>query len=260
MKILEQTGEKIRKSPLFLRMCNKLGKANDSEITTATIAVFKSIFVPIAVMMDDSASPEQKKYTASRAFVTELVAMVAYIGGTKILKEICMTPICEAYYRQKANLKVNMKKIKEYTNKKAAAFGKEKELKELDKSNLGQYHKSIVDKIETLNKTRSAKKQLVLPEPLYLNSKSVFSHIVVCTLALLVIPSMCNVLLPHFMKLINKNQKKEKPAISKNNEPAKPMSGNFPRVPQIFADVHSPKLQTSTYFTKNNYGNMRIGT
>ena len=84
------------------KIITRLGKSNDSEIVTATLAAFKLIFIPISTMSDKKTSKEQKEYAVKRDLLTEVVALAGYLGITKVVKNNLSAPICKKYYSSKA--------------------------------------------------------------------------------------------------------------------------------------------------------------
>ncbi len=81
----------------------RLGKSNDSEITTAILAAFKLVFIPFITMSDDKSTQAQKEYAVKRDFLTESVALLGYLGITGAVKNNLTAPVCAKYYKEKAD-------------------------------------------------------------------------------------------------------------------------------------------------------------
>ena len=50
------------------KIITRLGTSNDSEITTATLAAFKLLLIPLSTLSDKKTSKEQKKYALKEIF------------------------------------------------------------------------------------------------------------------------------------------------------------------------------------------------
>lgn len=192
----------------------RLGRSNDSEIVTATLAAFKLFFIPISTMSDKKTTKEQKEYAIKRDFLTELVALAGYIGVTKIFKNNATAPICKKYYSNKAKklvaegrLDVNSSDYNILTNISS------KDIKAKATNALLGDNKSLYtdNQKENINKLESVIKKfpdiLRMPDDLYIDTKKTLSHICVCTLALTVIPFVTNKIL-EIMKTANKKDNK----------------------------------------------------
>lgn len=182
----------------------KLGKSNDSEIVTASLAAFKLIFIPIATMMDKKTSEKQKKYALKRDFITESVALAGYIGITGTIKNNLTAPVCSKYYKEKAKeltknckLDINSDDYKFLTNINPKTI--KKSIKE---TTLNTDEKNYIKQLENLAKKLS----LQNPKDLYLGTKKTISHICVCALALTIIPMITNKIIEIYS---NKNNKEE---------------------------------------------------
>ena len=88
----------------FDRLFHKLGTSNESDFTTATLAGFKLIFIPLATLQDKTATKEQKEYAVARDVLTEIIALGGYLGITKAFKTYATAPLCKKYYKKKAEL------------------------------------------------------------------------------------------------------------------------------------------------------------
>ncbi len=83
------------------KIFHKLGTSNESDFTTATLAGFKLLFVPLATMNDKKATKEQKEYAITRDVLTEIIALTGYLGITKAVKTLAPAPLCKQYYKNK---------------------------------------------------------------------------------------------------------------------------------------------------------------
>ena len=186
----------------------RLGKSNDSEIVTATLAAFKLIFIPIGTLSDKKSTKEQKRYTVTRDLLTESVALTGYIGITKALKNNLTGPICSKYYKQKAKeLKNNLSDDEFHflskIDRNAIKYNAMSEFSGKDAKVFSDNQKEIIQKLEGIVKRFPEKLQN--PKDLYLNTKKTLSHLTVCTLALTLIPFVTNKIL----EVMSKSKTKE---------------------------------------------------
>ena len=180
------------------KIITRLGKSNDSEIVTATLAAFKLIFIPIGTMSDKKSTKEQKTYTVTRDLLTESVALTGYIGITKALKNNLTGPICSKYYKQKAkelkgNLSSDEFSFLQKIDKNALKHNAMNEFLSDDAKTYTENQKEVIKKLEDIVKKFPEKLQN--PKDLYLNTKKTLSHLCVCTLALTLIPFLTNKIL-----------------------------------------------------------------
>ena len=180
----------------------RIGSSNDSEIVTASLAAFKLIFIPVATMSDKEVTLKQKSYAIKRDLVTELVALMGYIGITGLIKNNLTAPICSKYYKQKANELVKNKKLDINSDDfKILANANSKLIKKSIKElSLEENEKEYIKNLQNI----AEKFSLHLPQKLYLNTKKTISHICVCTLALTLIPMITNKILEFYSKRKNK--------------------------------------------------------
>lgn len=202
-----QTTLKAKGTSFTEKVFHKLGTANDSEITTATIAAFKLCFVPLGIALDKKANESQKEYAILRNTLTELIALTAYLGITKIVKNRLPNPICKRYYAEKGIANVEMKKINEYTKAFDKNFNDPEQIKALNESPIGKYYASIIEKINEINISGKFKKVIIEPTSLLKKSRSVISHVTVCVLAFSFIPQVCNLAMKPFSNLYHKLHK-----------------------------------------------------
>lgn len=202
-----QTALKAKSTSFTEKVFHKLGTANDSEITTATIAAFKLCFVPLGIALDKKANESQKEYAILRNTLTELIALASYLGVTKIIKDRLPSPICKKYYAEKGIANVEMKKINEYTKAFDKNFNNPEKIKALNESPVGKYYTSIIEKINELNISGKFKKVIIEPTSLLKKSRSVIAHVTVCILAFSFIPQVCNLAMKPFSDLYHKLNK-----------------------------------------------------
>ena len=183
------------------RILYKLGKSNDSEIATASIAAFKLFFIPMAALGDKKSTNEQKKYVIKRDIITETAALLSYIGITRVIKNNLTSPVCKKYYKDKAKKLVKNRKLDISSDDfKILTNIDGKALKNYAVSDLAQNGNLLTKEqskhIKSLeNVVLKFKDYLQSPKDLYLNTKKSISHICVCTLALSLIPFMTNKIL-----------------------------------------------------------------
>ena len=197
------------------KIITRLGTSNDSEITTATLAAFKLLLIPLSTLSDKKTSKEQKKYALKRDFLTESVALCGYLGITKGIKTFATGPICSKYYKQKAKELVKSGLIdKNSSTYKVLSSVSSKNIKEyainslLDNKVESPDMEAFEETIKNLNSSLKDKiSNIQLPKNLYFNTKKTISHICVCTLALTLIPFVTNKIL----ELISKNSDNKKP-------------------------------------------------
>ncbi len=227
----------------------KLGSSNDSDIATAALAGFKLFFIPIATMSDKKATKEQKEYAATRDFLTELIALGTYIGVTKEFKLHGTTPLSLSYYKKKAKLirKGEIEGVDPKLFEQELKTLENIDKKSFKSVMFDIYHRSpanpnaTADQIRHVNKLTEAveklqkvfpkelsrpdkffakiaydfknlfnKKALIQsPVDLYNNVKLNISQICIWTLAVLIIPPMCNALIKPFMKKFKQMQDKK---------------------------------------------------
>jgi hypothetical protein len=191
----------------------KLGKSNDSEIVTATLAAFKLIFIPISTMSDKKTSKEQKEYAIKRDLFTEIVALAGYVGITKAVKNNLTAPICKKYYSLKAKelnkagkLDINSEDFKILNNACAKSI-KASAMDSLPGSTIKRCTNEQKENIKKLeNVVAKFADILQKPNDLYLNTKKTISHACVCILALTIIPFITNKILA---LIANSNTKKD---------------------------------------------------
>ena len=196
------------------KIITHIGKSNDSEIVTATLAAFKLIFIPISTMSDKKTTKEQKEYAIKRDFLTELIALTGYIGVTKIFKNNATAPICKKYYKDKAKklikdgkLDINSDEYNILTNisaKDIKAHAMDSFL-ENGKKICTQNQNDNIKKLESI--VEKFNDVLRKPDDLYIDTKKTLSHVCVCTLALSVIPFITNKILE---VMSNKNKENKK--------------------------------------------------
>lgn len=190
----------------------KLGKSNDSEIVTATLAAFKLIFIPISTMSDKKTTKEQKEYAIKRDLLTEIVALAGYVSITKAVKNNLTAPICKKYYSQKAKelnqagkLDINSEDFQILNN----ACAKSIKASAMDSLSGNGTKICTNEQKENIKKLENVVEKfaniLQKPDDLYLNTKKTISHVCVCMLALTVIPFVTNKILA----LIAKNNSKK---------------------------------------------------
>ena len=191
-------------SGIMDKILTRIGSSNDSEIVTASLAAFKLIFIPVATMSDKEITPKQKAYAIKRDFVTELIALMGYIGITGLIKNNFTAPVCSKYYKQKANelakagkLDINSDDFKTLINTNSKLI--KKSIKE---ATLNNQEKDYVKNLQGL----AEKFSLHSPQKLYTNTKKTISHICVCTLALTIIPMITNKILEMYSKRKSKHQ------------------------------------------------------
>lgn len=180
------------------KVITRLGKSNDSEIVTATLAAFKLIFIPFATMSDKKSTKEQKIYATTRDFLTEGVALAGYIGITKAVKNNLTGPICSKYYKYKAkelkdNLSADDFKFLSSIDKKELKNHAMNDFLESSAKIFTSSQKDNMGRLEEIVKAFPDKLQN--PKELYLNTKKTISHLCVCTLALTLIPFITNKIL-----------------------------------------------------------------
>ena len=213
-------------SELVDKIITRLGKSNDSEIVTATLAAFKLIFIPIGTMSDKKSTKEQKTYTVTRDLLTESVALAGYIGITKALKNNLTGPICSKYYKEKAKeLKGNLSSDEfGFLSKIDKNAIKHNAMNEFLPENAKTYtdnQKEIIQKLEEIVKKFPEKLQN--PKDLYLNTKKTLSHLTVCTLALTLIPFVTNKIL-EVMSKTGLDEKLSKTDDNKSSRVFKPIN------------------------------------
>lgn len=195
------------------KIITRLGRSNDSEIVTATLAAFKLIFIPISTMSDNKTTKEQKEYAIKRDFITELVALAGYIGITKAFKNNATAPICKKYYKDKAKklikegrLDINSDDYNILTNISSKDIKTHAMNSFLDENKkiYGENQKENIAKLESV--IEKFKDVLRKPDDLYIDTKKTLSHVCVCTLALTVIPFITNKIL----KVVSNTNKENK--------------------------------------------------
>lgn len=233
----------------FKNVFYKLGSSNDSDIATAALAGFKLFFIPVATMSDKKATREQKEYAATRDFLTELIALTTYIGVTREFKLHGTTPLSLSYYKKKAKLirENKIENIKPELFEQELKTLENIDKKSFKSVMFDIYHrnpakpKATNDQIQHVDKLTEAieklqkffpeepvkpdkffakiaydfknlfnKKALIQsPVDLYNNVKLNISQVCIWTLAILIIPPMCNALIKPFMKKFQQMQEKK---------------------------------------------------
>lgn len=274
----------------FEKMTYRLGKANDSEIATGTIAAFKIIFLPIGTLSDNKASKEQKTYAVTRDILTETIALSCYLGITYNIKKYCTGPICAAYYKAKGlkntlgeNFKINAKFLRKAVMEEDALRDTPEALAKLKKTDAYKHFQEISAAVKKKNLENGinieqvkivpdkfkdfiksifkglkvdGKDVILKPDDLYFKTKQALSHVVVLTLALLVIPSLCNILLKPVMAAYKNKQNEKGMGINPETKIDPYPSHN---VPKVFNNI----VQRNTSFGYNNKdrisSSMKIG-
>ena len=217
MKFINSTIDKI---------ITRLGRANDSEITTAILAAFKLVFVPFATMNDKKSTKEEKAYAIKRDLTTESIALLGYLGITNVVKNNLTAPICAKYYKNIAKTLsekniINPKddKFRQLTNIGQKALKKSVNDIISGNTSLTKEEKGSMDMLSYTIKSLNEKipkntipntKKIQMPNDIYLNTRKNLSHVCVLTLALSVIPFLTN----KMMKIVNKKKEPQKPEVS----------------------------------------------
>ena len=220
---------------IFDNIITKLGKSNDSEIVTATLAAFKLVFIPISTISDKKTSKEQKEYAIKRDLLTEIVALAGYVGITKAVKNNLTAPVCKKYYSQKAKelskagkLDINSEDFQILNNADTKSI-KASAMDSLTGNGIKtctNEQKEHIKKLE--NVVEKFADTLQKPNDLYLNTKKTISHTCVCLLALTVIPFITNKILA----LIAKNNSKKASNIQKPQQQKTTYSVKMPTFTQ----------------------------
>ena len=199
-----------------------LGKSNDSEIVTASLAAFKLIFIPIATMSDKKTSKKQKEYAIKRDFITECVALAGYLGITKAIKNNLTGPICAKYYKEKAKTLIENNKLNINDDDYNSLLNVDPKTikKSIKEKSLNQNEKSYLDSLENIAKRFS----LQNPKDLYLNTKKTISHVCVCLLALTIIPMITNKIIEIYSRKKPIEEDTNNKFRQKNYTTIKPMS------------------------------------
>lgn len=208
------------------KIITRLGKSNDSEIVTATLAAFKLIFIPISTMSDKKTTKEQKEYAIKRDLLTELVALAGYLGVTKVFKNNATAPICKKYYKDKAKKLIQDGKLDINSDEYNALINipaKDIKLHAMNSfldDNKKMYTPSQKENIQKIeNVVKKFPELLRKPDSLYIDTKKTLSHICVCTLALTVIPFVTNKIL-EVMAKANETDDRKKIKINDKINPA----------------------------------------
>ena len=195
------------------KIITRLGTSNDSEICTAALAAFKLIFIPFATMSDKKSTKEQKNYALTRDFLTEGVALLGYIGITRVVKNNLSAPICAKYYKDKAfgllkenKLDINSEDYKILSNIDKVAI-KNHAMNEFLEEGAKKYTKNQEQYIKKLEGIVAKFPILQNPKDLYLNTKKTISHVSVCLLALTLIPYITNKLIYVLSKVKSQDNK-----------------------------------------------------
>jgi len=287
-------------NPRIDKIITKLGSSNDSDIATAVLAGFKLFFIPLATLSDKNATKEQKEYAASRDFLTEVIALASYVGITKMFKWHGTTPICNSYYKKKVKMiregkipgvdpskfsekdfqaleNIDKKSFKSVMldmyqrpkNKPKATDAERKYVADLTK--IVKKFQDVYPKFEepkagfkkfmySFSNFTDKRVPIQLPEKLYNNARLSISQVCIWTLAVLVIPPLCNVMLKPLLTQIKKAQEKKHIA-----ESAQAVT---PAVAELSANKYGAKMNKEqvgnvTSFKGNyrnvNIGNMRVG-
>lgn len=222
----------------------KLGTNNSSQIATAILAGFKMFFIPLASLKDKKASPEQRRYAATRDFITEVFAVTMYTGITGMAQKTLTVPICKHYFARKAKLiengkikgvslskeeintlknvnskflnEVGLQEISSYIDKNGQRVLKYKAsdealeyVKNVGKitAKLQKVWKELPQNniFQKLRNSFSSQSKIQNPVDVFKNTRINISQISIWILALSVIPALCNIAIKPVLKCMNKN-------------------------------------------------------
>ena len=181
----------MQKTPLIQRIFVHLGENNHPSIAVATVAAFKGIFRPIFTMSDKKEDPETKKYAAIREGVTELIAIPAYVGAGMLAEKISPVFLDSSVVKD-GKLSLNKENRAKFDDILRIKTKMKKEGKPADAVN-----KAFDNAVNALGNEKVLFNN-------YKRAKMIVgqtgSFLGVCTAALLIIPGVCNFIMPRVMK------------------------------------------------------------
>lgn len=229
----------MNKESSFQKLITSIGKNNQALYAVVAIAVAKGIFRPVFTMMDKEQDKKSKQYAALREGLTEVIAIPTYI----VLNTIC---------NKAAPMFIDKKKVKTGTltlnNKRTFDDILNLDSKKSNETLVKKQISKLSSHEQNLFKDYKSKLEVV---------KTTTSFTGICLSALIVIPALCNILLPHILRVFE--QQKDKKDLNKELYKTKnPINFTGLKNTTILRKKEIKNIDIYPSYNVNN--NMRIGT